>query len=88
MGFRRAKSTQGNTNCQKYIFEDDQVPGNHPRALKVNSDGYIFSIALSNRGLLTLIINIKSSISASVCVCVCACVCVCVCVCVCDCVCV
>ena len=25
MGFRRAKSTQGNTNCQKIIFEDDQV---------------------------------------------------------------
>ena len=34
MGFRRAKSTQGNTNCQKNIFEDDQVPGHHPRALK------------------------------------------------------
>ena len=33
MGFRRAKSTQGNTNCQKNIFEDDQVPGHHPRAL-------------------------------------------------------
>ena len=26
-------STQGNTNCQKNIFEDDQVPGHHPRAL-------------------------------------------------------
>ena len=38
MGFRRAKSTQGNTNCQKNIFEDDQVPGHHPRALK--SIGY------------------------------------------------
>ena len=35
MGFRRAKSTQGNTNCQKNIFEDDQVPGHHPRALKM-----------------------------------------------------
>ena len=34
MGFRRAKSTQGNTNCQKNIFEDDQVPGHHPRALR------------------------------------------------------
>ena len=34
MGFRRAKSTQGNTNCQKNIFEDDQVPGHHLRALK------------------------------------------------------
>ena len=34
MGLRRAKSTQGNTNCQKNIFEDDQVPGHHPRALK------------------------------------------------------
>ena len=34
MGFRRAKSTQGNTNCQKNIFEDDQDPGHHPRALK------------------------------------------------------
>ena len=34
MGFRRAKSIQGNTNCQKNIFEDDQVPGHHPRALK------------------------------------------------------
>ena len=33
MGFRRAKSTQGNTNCQKNIFEDDQVLGHHPRAL-------------------------------------------------------
>ena len=35
MAFRRAKSTQGNTNCQKNIFEDDQVPGtgHHPRAL-------------------------------------------------------
>ena len=33
MGFRRAKSTEGNTNCQKNIFEDDQVPGHHPRAL-------------------------------------------------------
>ena len=33
MGFRRAKSTQGNTNCQKNYFEDDQVPGHHPRAL-------------------------------------------------------
>ena len=33
MGFRRAKSTQGNTNCQKNIFADDQVPGHHPRAL-------------------------------------------------------
>ena len=36
MGFRRAKSTQGNTNCQKNIFEDDQVPGHHPRALSVH----------------------------------------------------
>ena len=35
MGFRRAKSTQGNTNCQKNIFADDQVPGHHPRALIV-----------------------------------------------------
>ena len=35
MGFRRAKSTQGNTNCQKNIFEDDQVPGHHPRALNL-----------------------------------------------------
>ena len=35
MGFRRAKSTQGNTNCQKNIFEDDQVPGHHPRAFKL-----------------------------------------------------
>ena len=34
MGFRRAKSTQGNTNCQKNIFEEDQVPGHHPRALR------------------------------------------------------
>ena len=41
MGFRRAKSTQGNTNCQKNIFEDDQVPGHHPRALstRVNVHG-------------------------------------------------
>ena len=37
MGFRRAKSTQGNTNCQKNIFEDDQVPGHHPRALTIQS---------------------------------------------------
>ena len=36
MGFRWAKSTQGNTNCQKNIFEDDQVPGHHPRALSSN----------------------------------------------------
>ena len=34
MGFRRAKSTQGNKNCQKNIFEDDPVPGHHPRALR------------------------------------------------------
>ena len=34
MGFRRANSTQGNTNCQKSIFEDDQVKGHHPRALR------------------------------------------------------
>ena len=33
MGFRRAKSTQGNTDCQKNIFEDDQVSGHHPQAL-------------------------------------------------------
>ena len=38
MGFRRAKSTQGNTNCQKNIFEDDQVPGHHPRALTTTVD--------------------------------------------------
>ena len=37
MGFRRAKSTQGNTNCQKNIFEDDQVPGHHPRAFRSKS---------------------------------------------------
>ena len=37
MGFRRAKSTQENTNCQKNIFEDDQVQGHHPRALKFHS---------------------------------------------------
>ena len=37
MGFRRAKSTQGNTNCQKNIFEDDQVPDHHPRALKAEA---------------------------------------------------
>ena len=34
MGVRRAKSTQGNTNCQKNIFEDDEVPVHHPRALR------------------------------------------------------
>ena len=34
MGFKRAKSTQGNTNCQKNIFEDDQVLGHQPRALR------------------------------------------------------
>ena len=34
MGFRRAKSTQGNTNCRKTNFADDQVPGHHPLALK------------------------------------------------------
>ena len=39
MGFRKAKSTQRNTNCQKNIFEDDQVPGERPRALKVTMDG-------------------------------------------------
>ena len=39
MGFRRAKSTQGNTNCQKNIFEDDQVPGHHPRALILKTIG-------------------------------------------------
>ena len=46
MGFRRAKSTQGNTNCQKNIFEDDQVPGHHPRALKPRRDytvGHVIS---------------------------------------------
>ena len=35
MGFRRAKSTQGNSNCQKIFFENDQVPGHHPRALRI-----------------------------------------------------
>ena len=39
MGFRRAKSTQGNSNCQKNIFEDDQVPGHHPRALTLSQPG-------------------------------------------------
>ena len=33
MGFRRAKSTQGNTNCQKNTFADDQVPDHQPQAL-------------------------------------------------------
>ena len=37
MGFSRAKSTPGNTNCQKSIFEDDQVLGHHPRALNACS---------------------------------------------------
>ena len=32
MGFRRAKFTQRNKNCQKNIFADDQVPGHQPRA--------------------------------------------------------
>ena len=40
MGFRRAKFTQGNTNCQKNIFENDQDPGHHPRALKVVRDSF------------------------------------------------
>ena len=33
MGFRRAKFTQRNTNCQKKIFVDDRFRGHHPRAL-------------------------------------------------------
>ena len=43
MGFRRAKSTQGNTNCQKNIFEDGQVPGHHPRAF------IIYNIIIINK---------------------------------------
>ena len=51
MGFRRAKSTQGNTNCQKNIFEDDQVPGHHPRALSPTTTfttGYRFVLPSVN----------------------------------------
>ena len=43
MRFRRAKSTEGNTKCQKNYFEDDQVPGHHPRALR---QIYISSVCL------------------------------------------
>ena len=55
MGFRRAKSTQGNTNCQKNIFEDDQVPGRsppaglnkHPNCLKMKFEGDLTSIMVT-----------------------------------------
>ena len=36
MGFIWAKSTQGNKNCQKILFADDQVLGHDPRALNLN----------------------------------------------------
>ena len=48
MGFRRAKSTQGNTNCQKNIFAVDQVPGHHPRALTQT-----LSILLGTKGVIS-----------------------------------
>ena len=47
MGFRRAKSTQGNTNCQKNIFEDDQVPGHHPRALSEMDHGRASDVSVA-----------------------------------------
>ena len=36
MGFRRAKFTRRNTNCQINIFVDDRFRGPHPRALSRN----------------------------------------------------
>ena len=36
MGYRRARSTQGNTNFQKSIFFDKHLRDHYPRALKLN----------------------------------------------------
>ena len=34
MGFRKAKSTQRNTNFQKNLGVNNQLPGHHPQVLK------------------------------------------------------
>ena len=76
MGFRRAKSTQGNTNCQKNIFEDDQVPGHHPRALRVNCVCVRVCVCMCARPCAWVRVCVPARVYGCWRVCGCMCICV------------